>query len=841
MGAHTTSDDPTKYRVSAEVEVWKLRDPIERLKAYLAHEGMADAGVLRRRRRARPTSSPPQRARGLPDDARPEPPRRCSTTSTSRTHPRRSRRERAAATLAYQAQLRGERTDGSREASPSPRASTAACARPWRPTPRSSSWARTSASSAASSASPRACRRTSARTGSSTPRSPSPASSAPRSAWRCAATARSCEIQFDGFVYPAFDQIVSQVAKMRARSLGTVKLPDGHPHPRRRRHRRGRAPQRVQRGLLRPHRRPAGRRLLQPRGRLLDDPAGHRDRRPGDLLRAQAPLLGQGARSTSRAGARAACTRPHVVREGDRRDARRPTARWSRPACEAASRRRGGGQAASRSSTCARCRRSTVDTLAASVREDRPARRRARGARRSSAWVRRSRRRITERCFYAPRGAGAPGRRLQPALPAEQARGGVPPRPRPGPRRRRPLARLLRAGRRHMAMSKQFNLPDPGEGLTEAEIVTWKVKPSATPSRSTTSSSRSRRPSRWSSCPSRSPAPSPSCSSPRARPSTSARRSSRSTTGVGDGDAAGTGAGARPRAGAEDERDRGGQDRRRRPRRSHGRPRRLRRHGTTEAKRRPRKGTSRRRRRLRRRRPGGARRRVAPARRSRRHRLPTAGAAPSAASRRARPGGGRALAKPPVRKLAKDLGVDLADGRRRRATAASSPATTSRPARRGARRGARRRPTRRAGARRTAPGRAARPGERETRIPIKGVRKMTAQAMVGSAFTAPHVTEWITVDVTRTMELVERLQAATASSATSRSRPLLVRRQGAAARGRGATPASTRLGRGRAGDRRQALRQPRHRRGHPARADRAQHQGRRRDVAARSSPRPSAR
>jgi len=34
-----------------------------------------------------------------------------------------------------------------------------------------------------------------------------------------------CEIQFDGFVYPAFDQIVSQVAKMRARSLGTITLP----------------------------------------------------------------------------------------------------------------------------------------------------------------------------------------------------------------------------------------------------------------------------------------------------------------------------------------------------------------------------------------------------------------------------------------------------------------------------------------------------------------------------------------------------------------------------------------------------------------------------------------
>ena len=51
-----------------------------------------------------------------------------------------------------------------------------------------------------------------------------------------------------------------------------------------------------------------------------------------------------------------------------------------------------------------------------------------------------------------------------------------------------------------------------------------------------------------------------------------------------------------------------------------------------------------------------------------------------------------------------------------------------------------------------------RPGQRETREPIKGVRKMMAGAMVGSAFTAPHVTEWVTVDVTATVELVERLK-----------------------------------------------------------------------------------
>jgi pyruvate dehydrogenase E2 component (dihydrolipoamide acetyltransferase) len=47
---------------------------------------------------------------------------------------------------------------------------------------------------------------------------------------------------------------------------------------------------------------------------------------------------------------------------------------------------------------------------------------------------------------------------------------------------------------------------------------------------------------------------------------------------------------------------------------------------------------------------------------------------------------------------------------------------------------------------------------RERRVPVKGVRKMTAQAMVQSAFTAPHVTEFLTVDVTPMMELRARLK-----------------------------------------------------------------------------------
>src|ERR1700761_4746558 len=46
MGAHTTTDDPTRYRMAAELEAWKLRDPIERVKAYLLRSGAADAGFI---------------------------------------------------------------------------------------------------------------------------------------------------------------------------------------------------------------------------------------------------------------------------------------------------------------------------------------------------------------------------------------------------------------------------------------------------------------------------------------------------------------------------------------------------------------------------------------------------------------------------------------------------------------------------------------------------------------------------------------------------------------------------------------------------------------------------
>jgi pyruvate dehydrogenase E2 component (dihydrolipoamide acetyltransferase) len=106
----------------------------------------------------------------------------------------------------------------------------------------------------------------------------------------------------------------------------------------------------------------------------------------------------------------------------------------------------------------------------------------------------------------------------------------------------------------------------------------------------------------------------------------------------------------------------------------------------------------------------------------------------------------RVLAKPPVRKLAKALGVDLAA-----VTPSGEGGIVTRGDVEAAAAGGAAAPTLAA-----VPQPA--PGQRETRIPVKGVRKMTAQAMVSSAFTAPHVTEWVTVDVTRTMELLERLK-----------------------------------------------------------------------------------
>jgi pyruvate dehydrogenase E2 component (dihydrolipoamide acetyltransferase) len=136
---------------------------------------------------------------------------------------------------------------------------------------------------------------------------------------------------------------------------------------------------------------------------------------------------------------------------------------------------------------------------------------------------------------------------------------------------------------------------------------------------------------------------------------------------------------------------------------------------------------------------------------------PTAPAEALVPARAQDPGVVRALAKPPVRKLAKDLGVDLTG-----LTGTGPSGSITRDDVQGAANGSAGRtasaPAASSGGAPMAAASYDAPRERETREPIKGVRKMMATAMSQSAFTSPHVTEWITVDVTAAMQLVARLK-----------------------------------------------------------------------------------
>jgi 2-oxoisovalerate dehydrogenase E2 component (dihydrolipoyl transacylase) len=142
---------------------------------------------------------------------------------------------------------------------------------------------------------------------------------------------------------------------------------------------------------------------------------------------------------------------------------------------------------------------------------------------------------------------------------------------------------------------------------------------------------------------------------------------------------------------------------------------------------------------------------------------PAAARGPSApvASASAAPGNGTSvLAKPPVRKLAKDLGIDLSrlsgtgpggsvtrddvQSAARGGQEAAKLADVSAPA------GPPASPTQFAAVTAVA---------REERIRVRGVRKHTAAAMVASAFTAPHVTEFLQIDMTETMAATARLRS----------------------------------------------------------------------------------
>jgi pyruvate dehydrogenase E2 component (dihydrolipoamide acetyltransferase) len=127
-------------------------------------------------------------------------------------------------------------------------------------------------------------------------------------------------------------------------------------------------------------------------------------------------------------------------------------------------------------------------------------------------------------------------------------------------------------------------------------------------------------------------------------------------------------------------------------------------------------------------------------------------AAPGPAAPAVRAPAARVLAKPPVRRLAKDLGIELAalsgtgpDGTITRddVQRAAGEATAA-PVAGGPANGAQ------------AAGRPRAAGEE--RIPVRGVRRTMASAMVASAFSAPHVTEFLQVDMTETMQAVRRIR-----------------------------------------------------------------------------------
>jgi len=123
------------------------------------------------------------------------------------------------------------------------------------------------------------------------------------------------------------------------------------------------------------------------------------------------------------------------------------------------------------------------------------------------------------------------------------------------------------------------------------------------------------------------------------------------------------------------------------------------------------------------------------------------------------------LAKPPVRKLARELGVDLAvvepsgpdgtvtredvAGAARRADGTRGPGDRDHP------------PIGRSAIQQPAewPADATSGDPRETRVQVRSVRRMTADAVTASAFSAPHVTEFLDVDVTRSYRLLDRLRA----------------------------------------------------------------------------------
>ena len=287
MGAHTTTDDPTRYRLSDDVEHWKLKDPIARLEVYLRRNGLvedgfvetvaeeakelghhlregckaladpeADGHVRPRLRGADRRAAPAARGlRGVPRDVRGDE-RMSNATQRITLAKALNMGLRKAMEDDPKVLIMGEDvgklggvfriTDGLQKDFGEDRVIDSPLAE--------SGIVGTAVGLALRGYRP------------------------------------VVEIQFDGFVYPAYDQIVTPGRQDELPLQGPLADADGHPDPVRRWHRCRRAPLREPGGAVRAHARAQGGRLLQPGRRLLDDPAGDRLRRPGDLPGAQAAV-----------------------------------------------------------------------------------------------------------------------------------------------------------------------------------------------------------------------------------------------------------------------------------------------------------------------------------------------------------------------------------------------------------------------------------------------------------------------------------------------------------------------------------------------------------------------
>ena len=306
MGAHTTSDDPTRYRIASEVEAWQAKDPIARVQGVPGEAADRRRRILRRGRRpgqARgraPARAGARHARpGAADDLRPRLPERLARA-----------RRAARAVRPLPGVVRGEHPlmdrDHDARQGPQHRAAPRAGERP---------------QGHHHGRGRRQARRR-------LPDHRRPAEGLRRGAGHRHPAGRVRHHRHRG--RPGHPRLPAglrdPVRRLRLPGVRPDRVPgredalplagqgapaDRHPDPVRRRHRRGRAPLRVARGVLRAHRRPQGRRLLQPAGRVLDDPAGDRLRRPDRLLRAEAALLGEGRGRPGHAAGRrrTRCTR----------------------------------------------------------------------------------------------------------------------------------------------------------------------------------------------------------------------------------------------------------------------------------------------------------------------------------------------------------------------------------------------------------------------------------------------------------------------------------------------------------------------------------------------------